>query len=125
MSFQQLTLIGNVGQDPEMRYAPSGSAVTGFSVAVSWKRQGEEETTWFRCSAWDKNAETVNQYVHKGDEIMVQGRVSVRTYQRNDGTTAASLDVRVDRVQLLRNGRRGGEGDGQQGGPAAPGDLPF
>ena len=121
MSFQQLTLIGNVGQDPEMRYTQSGDAVTGFSVAHSYKKQdGSEVTTWFRCSAWRKSAEVVHNYVHKGDEVMVLGQVSLSTYQKNDGQFGARIDVQVDRVTLLRNGQRGQQQDGQQGGYAPP-----
>ena len=65
-------------------------------------------TTWFRCSAWDKTAEVVNNYVQKGDfEVMVMGRVALNQYTKNDGTPGASLEVQVDRVNLLRNGRTG------------------
>ena len=107
MSFQQLTLIGNVGQDPEMKYVSNGRAVTTFNVAYSYKKQDAEVTTWFRCSAWDKTAEVVNNYVQKGDEVMVMGRVALNQYTKNDGTPGASLEVQVDRVNLLRNGRTG------------------
>ena len=109
MGYQQMTLVGNVGNDPEMKYTPGGDAVTEFSVAYSYKKgNGEEVTTWFRCSAWRQSAEAVSNYVHKGDEVMVVGRIGARAYtDRNSGEPRASLDMTVDRVVLLRNGQRG------------------
>ena len=74
-SFNQIVIVGNLGNDPEMRYTPSGSPVTGFSVAVNESyvdRSGEkrDDTTWFRVSAWNKLAETCNEYLSKGKMVL-------------------------------------------------------
>ena len=130
MPLNQLQIIGNVGNDPEMRYTPSGAAVTTFSVATSYKRSGGDEvTTWFRVSAWDKLAEIVNQYLHKGYEVFVQGRVGLHQYVRQDGTPGASIEVTADRVVLLRNAELRGQQQtyaGQPGGyqQRAPAPVP-
>ena len=80
--YQSTTIIGHLGRDPEMRYMPNGDPVTSFSVATSrqWNdRNGQKvkETTWFRVSVFGKQAETVNQYLHKGSLVLVEGRLRV------------------------------------------------
>ncbi len=119
MSLNQIFLIGNVGGDPEMRYTPSGAAVTNFSLAVNYRRGrrdgegGEDETEWFRVAAWDRLAETVNQYVVKGSKVFVEGRVRGRSYVGNDGQTRFSLEVNAFRVLFLDRPGRSGEGGGR------------
>jgi single-strand DNA-binding protein len=108
----KIIVIGNLGQDPTMRYTPSGQMVTSFSVASNHRSRtasGEqkEETEWFNCSAFGKLAETCNQYLSKGQQVYVEGRLSSRTYQTPGGETRQSLDVRVSDVQFL--GSRVGE----------------
>ncbi|HSN74033.1 MAG TPA: single-stranded DNA-binding protein [Anaerolineae bacterium] len=110
--FQQLILIGNLGSDPELRYTSDGTPVASFSLAVNrkWtKDDGShgEETTWFRVSAWRKQAESVNQYLKKGRQVMVVGRVSGRGYTGADGSPRASLDVTADTIRFLGGGPRG------------------
>ena len=87
--FNKITIIGNLGSDPEMRYTPSGSAVTSFSVATNrrYTRNGEtvDETEWFRVNAWGRLAETTNQYLEKGSLVYVEGRLSSRPWQTQDG----------------------------------------
>jgi single-strand DNA-binding protein len=112
--FQQLILVGNLGSDPELRYTADGTPVASFSVAVNrrWtKEDGShgEETTWFRVSAWRKQAEIVNQYLKKGRQVMVVGRVSGRGYTAADGTPRASLDVTADTIKFIGGGPRGEE----------------
>ena len=80
MSFHTIIIVGNLGRDPEMRYLPSGQAVTSFSVASSrsyTNNQGEkvDETIWFRVSVFGKMAETCNQYLQKGSKVLVEGRL--------------------------------------------------
>ncbi len=82
----KIIVIGHLGRDPEMRYLPSGQGVSNFSVATSRKyttSSGEqrEETEWFNCSAFGRLAETCNQYLTKGKQVYVEGRLSSRTYQ--------------------------------------------
>lgn len=113
MSFHTVILAGNLGRDPEMRYTPGGQAVTNFSVAVDdsyTNNNGErvDRTIWFRVSTWGKQAESCNQYLKKGSKVLVEGRMVVdpatggpRTWSRQDGTTAASLEVRANTVRFL------------------------
>ena len=82
--YHTIIIVGNVGKDPEMRYTPSGQAVTSFSVATNRQYtsgNGEQvkETIWFRVSTWGKTAEVCNQYVKKGSKVLVEGHIDVRT----------------------------------------------
>ncbi len=111
----KIIVIGHLGRDPEMRYTPNGQAVTSFSVASSRRyttSAGEqrEETEWFNVSAWGKLGETCNQYLTKGRQVYVEGRLSSRTYEGRDGQTRVALDISLTDVQFL--GGRGGDGDG-------------
>jgi single-strand DNA-binding protein len=127
----RLILIGNVGRDPEMKYTPAGQAVTSFSVASNHRYKtasGEqrEETEWFNCQAWGKLAEVCNQYVSKGQQVYIEGRLKSRTYQTQNGETRFSNDVMVSQFQFL-----GSRGDGRRdyqdgdGGYDDEPDLPF
>ncbi|MEZ4732100.1 MAG: single-stranded DNA-binding protein [Caldilineaceae bacterium] len=139
--YQQITLIGNLGNDPEMRYTPSGVPVASFSLAVnrSWTGQDgqrQDKTTWFRVSVWNKQAEIVSQYLSKGRQVLVVGEVEeARPYTDRDGNMRASLEVRAQSVRFL-----GQRGDAPMGGgnygnasmPASTGsaevqdeDIPF
>ena len=94
----KIIVIGHLGRDPEMRYTPNGQAVTSFSVASSRRyttSAGEqrEETEWFNVSAWGKLGETCNQYLTKGQQVYIEGRMSSRTYEGRDGQTRVSIDV--------------------------------
>ena len=111
--FHTLIIVGNVGRDPEMRYTPSGQAVTSFSVASSrnyTNSQGQQvkETIWFRISAWGKLAETCSQYLHKGSKVLIEGRLTPdnnsggpRVWTRQDGTPSASYEVSASTVRFL------------------------
>jgi single-strand DNA-binding protein len=135
----KIFIIGNLGQDPTMRYTPAGQAVTSFNVASNHRYKtssGEqrEETEWFNCSAFGKLAETCNQYLSKGQQVYVEGRLSTRTYQTQRGETRQSLDVRVSDIQFLGSRNAGiatGQGDSQPDASAPVGhedeiiELPF
>lgn len=112
--FMQVVIVGNVGRDPEMRYTQSGIAVCSFSVAVTRRfgsgDQRQEKTTWVRVSVWNKQAETANQYVRKGGQILVSGTMEASAYLDKSGQPQASLEMRADNFQLL-----GSRGDGQGG----------
>ena len=111
--FHQIIIVGNVGKDAEMRYTPSGQAVTSFSVATSRKYTGTngeqaEETIWFRVSTWGKTAEICNQYVKKGSKVLVEGRLTPdkstggpRVWTKQDGTAQASFEVTANTVRFL------------------------
>ena len=105
--YQQITLIGNLGNDPEMRYTPSGVPVASFNLAVnrSWTGQDgqrQDKTTWFRVSVWNKQAEIVTQYLSKGRQVMVVGEVEeARVYTDREGNPRASLEVKAQSVRFL------------------------
>jgi len=103
--FHKLTIVGNLGKDPDMRFTTDGKAVTTFSVAASNRK---DETVWFRVSTWDKQAETCNQYLHKGSKVLVEGALRAdgagnpRVYERKDGLGwAASFEVVASSVKFL------------------------
>ena len=104
--YQQITIIGNVGRDPEMHYTQGGVAVCDFSVAVNKRyttADGEkrEEVTWFRVTCWRQLAEVVGKYLTKGKQIMVVGEVSGSAYIAKDGSPAASLEITANTVKFL------------------------
>ncbi len=122
MSLNQILLIGRAGNDPEMRYTPSGTPVTSFSLAVNNSKRdsnGEwtEETEWFRVTAWERIAESVNQYLAKGRRVFVDGRLSTRQYTSNSGEARTSLEVRAFKVMFLDS--PGGESTGAGAPPDA------
>lgn len=123
-SVNKITLIGNLGADPELRYTPSGKAVANLRLAVnrSWKGddgEWQEESIWFKASLWEQRAERVAEHMRKGDQVYVEGRLKpVRVYQRNDGTMGTELEVQAHTV--LKLGKK--ERDADEG---ASGDLAF
>lgn len=132
MSYQTVIIAGNVGRDPEMRYTPSGQAVTSFSVAINeayTSNSGEKvkKTVWFRVSAWGKQAETCNQYVKKGQMVLVEGRLTgdqatggPRVWTGQDGQPRASFEISASTVRFLSSRQ---DGDGGMGGPADAGEM--
>ncbi len=114
--YQKLTIVGNVGNTPEMAYLPSGTAKTVLSVATNRtykdsKGEHVKETTWFRVTCLGKLAEIVAQYVQKGRTILVEGRLqpdpqtgSPRIWDKKDGTKAASFEVFAEQVRFFRDG---------------------
>lgn len=126
--FQQITLVGNLGRDPEMRYTPSGVPVTSFSVAVNKRYQGQDgqwqdKTIWFRVTAWRKLAETASQYLTKGSKVLVVGELEEpRIWTDRDGQAQASLDVTAQTIRFLssRGDTAGGSGDYQREPAPAP-----
>lgn len=100
--YQQLTLVGNLGHDPEMRYTPNGTPVTSFSLAVnrSWTDHNgdrQERTTWFRISIWNKQAEVCAQYLTKGRQVLVIGEVNeARPWIDQEGNARAGIAFLVD-----------------------------
>ncbi len=125
--FQQITVVGYLGRDPEMRFTPSGQAVTSFSIATNRSYtnnsgQKVDETTWFRISVWGAQAESCNQYLKKGSAVLVVGRLrpdpqtgGPRVYTRKDGSTGASFEVNAQNVRFLPSGSGGSGGGSYQG----------
>ena len=105
--YQQITIIGNLGQNPEMRYTPSGVPVTSFGVAVNRRWTGEdgqqqEETIWFNVSAWRRQAEICNQYLTKGQRVLVVGRMQEPyIWTDQNGSARASLQITAQEVRFL------------------------
>jgi len=134
--FQQTTLVGNVGNPPDMRYTPSGVPVCTFSLAVnkSWMDANgnkQDKTTWWRVTCWRKLAETVSQYVTKGMRVLVVGEdVEARAYTNRAGEAAASLEITANVVRFLsaKNENNHGAESAPQAVQDAPGsdmDVPF
>ncbi|MBK6429500.1 single-stranded DNA-binding protein [Candidatus Amarolinea dominans] len=106
--WQKITIVGNLGSDPDMRYTPSGVPVTSFSVAVNRKvklQDGslQDKTTWFRVTAWRQLAETCSQYLSKGRMVLIEGEVEASAYMAQDGTPRASLELTARDVRFLGN----------------------
>jgi len=126
--YHTIIIVGNVGRDPEMRYTPSGSAVTSFSVAVSDGFGEKKKTIWFRVSAWEKLAETCNNYLKKGSRVLIEGRLSAnengnpKIFNRQDGTATASFEVTANVVRFLSS--RPEESD-DMGGIDDGSEIPF
>ena len=102
----KMTLIGNVGTDPEMRYTPNGNPVTSFTVATNRRyttAEGEqrEETEWFTVSAWNRLGETINQYLTKGRRVYVEGRLKSSTWTGNDGETRFRNEITANQILML------------------------
>ena len=131
----KVMVIGNVGRDPEMRYTPSGSAVTTFSVAVTrrWntpQNEPREETEWFNIVAWDKLAETCNQLVTKGRRVYIEGRLQTRSWDdKETGQKRYRTEVIANQVLFLDRVQGAGgfpdSGGMGMGGDIDPDDLPF
>jgi single-strand DNA-binding protein len=136
----KVQLIGNVGKDPEMRYTANGSAVTTFSLAVNRNFQGtdgerREETDWFDIVTWNKLAELCSQFLQKGRQAYVEGRLHTRSWDGQDGVKRYKTEVIAQTVLFLGGpgggGHRGGEQPQDDDAPAAvgpgvdPDDLPF
>ncbi|MFL2767699.1 MAG: single-stranded DNA-binding protein [Dehalococcoidia bacterium] len=104
----KVMLIGNVGNTPEMRYTPSGQQLASINLAVGNKytnREGVEvdDTQWFNVTVWAQRADFVVNYVKKGMQLYVEGRISGRAYQTDSGETRASLDVNAFEVQIFND----------------------
>ena len=111
----KIILIGNLTRDPESRTTPSGHTVCNFDIAVNDRRGGQDNTMYFRISAWDRTGESCQRYLSKGRKVFVAGPLSARTYQANDGTTRVSLEVNANDVEFLSS-----RNDDQAGGYSAP-----
>lgn len=105
-SFNKVLLIGNLTKDPELRYTPQGVAVVNLRLAVNRKfrdrnQELKEEVCFITAVAWDKQAETCNQYLHKGSPLLVEGRLLSRSWEDNTGQKRNVIEVRAERVQFL------------------------
>ena len=111
--YQNTIVIGHLGADPKMKYTQTGQAVTDFSMATTrkWKNadgEQQEKTTWFRVSAWGKQAEACNQYLAKGRLVLVEGEVSASSWVTQDGEARATLELNARNVRFLGKGNGNG-----------------
>jgi len=111
-SFNKIIIVGHLGRDPELRYTPQGDAVCNFSVATSEKRKDQagepqEVTTWFQVTAWRRLAELANQYLAKGRQVYIEGKLSQEEFTGRDGNRHTVLKVNASDIHFL--GTRGEE----------------
>lgn len=116
-NLNKVLLIGNLTRDPELRYIPSGQAVTTFTIAVSRtynSKSGEkkEEVAFIRIVAWARLAEICNEYLKKGRPVFVEGRIQTRSWDGPDGNKRYATEVLADNVQFLGSKPSGGKGEG-------------
>lgn len=112
MSYNKVTLIGNLGQDPELRYTPSGEAVCNFSLATNERRKDktgefQDVTTWFRVTLWRNQAENASKYLEKGRSVYIEGRLRLSEWTDRDGNSRQTLEVNATEMQFI--GNRGNE----------------
>lgn len=134
--YQQITIVGYLGSEPDMRFTPEGNPVTSFSIATTNKYKNKsgatvEETTWFRVSVWGGQAESCNQYLHKGSPALVVGRLrpdkatgSPEIFTRKDGTMGASFEITAQNVRFLPS-KNGVSGENVSSGPEDTTEIPF
>jgi single-strand DNA-binding protein len=108
----KVILVGNLGRDAELRFTPGGAAVATLSLATTevWNDKGgqrQEKTEWHRVVLWGKQAETLNEYLVKGKQIYVEGRLQTREWNDKDGNKRYTTEIRGDRVVLLSGGGGG------------------
>jgi single-strand DNA-binding protein len=148
-SVNKVILVGNLGRDAELRYTPGGAAVATLNLATTevWNdrnNQRQEKTEWHRVVLWGKPAESLQEYLTKGKQIYVEGRLQTRQWDDKDGNKRYTTEIKADRVTLLGGGSGGGGGrsggggmdrgasQGPSGGPDEPpmepmtdDDIPF
>ena len=137
--YQKIIIVGNLGRDPEMRYTPSGQAVTSFPIATNRtytdsSGQKVSETVWFRVSVWGKQAESCNSYLRKGRRAMIEGRLTAdpqsggpRIWTRQDGSPGASFEITATSVQFMdsKNDLAGEMEEGGGGSEMGEDEIPF
>ncbi len=115
MSVNKVILLGNLGKDPDLRYTPSGKAVATFSLATNerWTSQDgqkQENTTWHNIVAWGKQAETMKEYLAKGQQVYIEGRIANRSYEDKEGNKKYVSEVVVQQFSFI--GSKGSSGNG-------------
>lgn len=136
-SVNKAILIGNLGKDPELRYTPGGQAVASFPLATSekWKdKEGvmQDKTEWHNIVVWGRQAETAKEYLAKGRQVYIEGRIQTRSWDDKDGNKRYTTEIVAMRVQFLGGRGQGGDSGGNMP-PEAPqqdlteedDDLPF
>jgi single-strand DNA-binding protein len=127
MTLNKMMIIGNLGADPELRYTPSGKAVTNLRVAVNDRSRGTdgewvEETMWIGVEVWEQQAERLAEQLRKGNKVYAEGQLRAREYEARDGQKRTALELRFARVVNLE--RRNREEGSFAGGEGSYGDAP-
>jgi single-strand DNA-binding protein len=136
MSLNKCMFIGRLGRDPEVKYTQDGTPVTNFSIAVSekWTKNGEkhENTTWVNIVAWNKLADLCKQYLAKGREVFIEGKLSIRPWEDKDGNKRTTTEVVASNVVFLGGKQEKPAGDGfsedryqQADAGISENDIPF
>jgi single-strand DNA-binding protein len=120
-SVNKVILVGNLGRDAELRYTPGGAPVATINMATTevWNDKGgqrQEKTEWHRVVLWGKTAESLNEYLTKGKQIYVEGRLQTRQWDDKDGNKRYTTEIKADRITLLGGGGGGRSGGGYAGG---------
>jgi len=141
-SVNKVILVGNLGRDAELRYTPGGAAVATLNLATTevWNDKGgqrQEKTEWHRIVLWGKQAESLQEYLTKGKQIYVEGRLQTRQWDDKDGNKRYTTEIKADRITLLGGGGGGGAGRSMDRGassmssdeppmePITDDDIPF
>ena len=119
-SLNKVILIGNLTRDPELRYTPSGTALCKFGLAVNRKSKEKEEVTFVDITAWGKTGETASQYLAKGRQVCIEGRLTYSQWEDDGGKKRSKLEVTAEQVTFLggKDGGGGRETDSED-------DVPF
>ncbi len=141
MAVNKVILVGNLGRDPEMRHTQTGRPVANFTLATNerWRDkdgQQQERTEWHRIVVWDRLAEICTEYLTKGKQVYIEGRLQTREWEDREGNKRYTTEIVANQMQML--GRRGEQGPGEPGpgesspepeaappGPAGDDDIPF
>lgn len=115
--FSKVIIMGNLTRDPEMRSTSNGTQVCSFSVAVNRVYNGNEQVSYFDCSAWGKMGETIAQYCKRGSGILVSGRLDQRSYEDKDGNKRSRVEITVEDFNFVG----GGDGGASEGGSSSRG----
>jgi single-strand DNA-binding protein len=129
MTLNKMMIIGHLGADPELRYTPTGKAVTNLRVAVNHNFRGpdgewQKETQWFNVEVWDQAAERAAEQLRKGNKVYAEGRLRTREWEGQDGQKRTSVEIRADRVQSLERREPGEGGFAPAEGAADPNATP-
>lgn len=123
MSFNKILIVGNLGKDPELRYTPTGDPVCSFSVATNEKRkvngQYQDHVTWFRVTLFGKKAEAASQYLVKGRQVYIEGRLRVDEWNDKDGKPRHTLEVAGSEMQFIGDKQESRAAAASSGGGAA------
>jgi single-strand DNA-binding protein len=108
--FNKVILVGNLTRDPEIKYTPQGKQIASFGLAVSRAFSKKDEVDFFNITAWEKLAEICGQYLKKGKQVLIEGRIQIRNYEAQDGQKKTAVDIRAENMVML-----GSRKDGESG----------